>query len=79
MSYNNKDKKILRGWITRILSNEKEIQKDFDSLEPKERLGIIVQLINYSLPKMRSTEITTDQDLNININREVIGGSESKN
>jgi len=65
--------------ITRILSNDKEIEKDFNSLEAKERLGIIVQLINYSLPKMRSTEITADQDLNINIKRVVIGGSESKN
>jgi len=34
---------------------------------------------NYISGVIRSTEIKTDQDLNIKINREVIGGSESKN
>ena len=40
------------------------MQKDLDSLEPKDRLKILLELASYTTPKMRSVDIQNEFDDN---------------
>jgi len=51
----NKLTKELREAINNFLTdNIKEIQKNFDLLEPKDKLYFIEKILSYTLPKMQS-------------------------
>lgn len=47
--------------------NLSQIQSDLDSLEPMERLTIIIQLAKFILPTLKTTELTSDLDKVIEI------------
>lgn len=55
----NKVTKELRNIINDFL-NEKieQVQKDFEILEPKDRVKIYIELLQYSLPKYQSIDST---------------------
>lgn len=59
----NKITADLRRGISNFLSeNWERMQKDFDSLEPKERLAFYEKLLQYGLPRLQSTHLTNDLD-----------------
>jgi len=45
-----------------IKENTDKIQNDFDSLDPKERIDTLIKLLEYSLPKLNRTELSTDSE-----------------
>jgi len=57
----NKITAELRDWVSQFIADNKEqIQQDFESLEPKERIMIFEKLLKYALPALQSTTLTTD-------------------
>jgi hypothetical protein len=49
----NKTTKELRNLINQFVCNNVDtMQKDFDQLEPKDRLRFIDRMLNYALPKL---------------------------
>lgn len=57
----NKITAELREWISGFIhSNVDQIQQDFNSLEPKDRIMIFEKLLKYALPALQSTTLTTD-------------------
>lgn len=57
----NKITAELRDWISQFIHDNKEqIQKDFDGLEPKDRIIMFERLLKYTLPALQSTSLTTD-------------------
>lgn len=60
----NKATKELRNKVQLIIEdNIDQIQKDLDNVEPKERLSFLIQLLNFSLPKLKSVEVTDDKNI----------------
>lgn len=53
---------VRKAFATLIERNIKTMQKDLDSLKPKERLEIIIALAKYVVPTIRAIEITSDGD-----------------
>ena len=56
---------ILTGKFTTV-----QIEQDIATLEPKDRLTVYMKLLEYTIPKMRSTELKTDfglQTITVNI------------
>lgn len=59
----NKATGELREFINGFINDNKDkVQNDFNSLEPKERIDTLIKLMEYSLPKLQRTELTTDSD-----------------
>lgn len=59
----NKTTNDLRQKVTELLENNWEkIQEDIDDLEPRDRLAFIEKLLNYSLPKLRSQDLSINKD-----------------
>ena len=57
----NKITAELRDWISQFVhDNKQQIQQDFDSLEPKDRIMIFEKLLKYALPALQATTVTTD-------------------
>lgn len=55
----NKDIKILRERINNLLDNHfGELEEDFKSLTPKERIDAYIKLLEYAVPKLSRTEIS---------------------
>jgi len=55
----NKVTASLRARINDFLNdNWQNLQKDFDKLEPKDRLQFYEKLLQYGLPRLQSTELT---------------------
>ena len=53
----NKTSKELKEMIADFLArNFDKIQKDFEKLEPKERLKVYCELLQYAVPKLKSIE-----------------------
>jgi len=51
----------LRQRVSNFLSdNWEQFQKDFNSLQPKDRIVFYERLLQYGLPKLQSTELTSD-------------------
>jgi hypothetical protein len=51
----------LRVRINDFLStNWEKMQNDFDALEPKDRLSFYEKLLQYGLPKLQATQLTSD-------------------
>lgn len=54
----NKTTKDLRKWVTGFLQNRTdEIEADWQSLEPKDRVILFEKLLKYSLPALQSNSI----------------------
>lgn len=51
-----------------VENNLSQFQDDLDSLQPYERLTILMQLAKFVLPTLKATELTTDSDKIIEIN-----------
>ena len=59
----NKVTASLRERINDFLSdNWKNLQSDFEKLEPKDRLQFYEKLLQYGLPRLQNTQLTTDLD-----------------
>lgn len=51
----------LREWISQFINeNKDQIQKDFLSLDAKDRIQMFEKLLKYALPSLQSTTLTTD-------------------
>ena len=58
----NKITKQLRERISDFLNEKRpQIEKDFQKLEPKERVLLYERLIQYIVPRLQATEITTPE------------------
>lgn len=63
----NKTTKVSREMIVGVLEKYQEsgmMSEDLEALEPKDRIDIMVKLMNFVLPKMQSTQV----DLTANVN-----------
>ena len=57
----NKTTTDLREWINNFIEGQREqIQKDWEKLEPKDRVVLFEKLLKYSLPTLQATNLTTD-------------------
>jgi hypothetical protein len=53
----NRTTKEIKEAINLIVSNNIDrLQDDIDSLEPKERIKVICDLLNYTIPKLQSIQ-----------------------
>lgn len=62
----NKTTKVSREMIVGVLEKYQEsgmMSEDLEALEPKDRIDIMVKLMNFVLPKMQSTQM----DLTANV------------
>ena len=58
-----KGKNNLREFITDFLEeNTERIKKDFELLEPKDRIVLFEKLLKYSLPTLQATTLSTNLD-----------------
>lgn len=56
-------KNNLRDFITEFLEeNTERIKKDFELLEPKDRIVLFEKLLKYSLPTLQATTLSTNLD-----------------
>ena len=56
-------KNNLREFITEFLEeNTERIKKDFELLEPKDRIVLFEKLLKYSLPTLQATTLNTNLD-----------------
>ena len=56
-------KNNLREFITEFLEeNTERIKKDFELLEPKDRIVLFEKLLKYSLPTLQATTLSTNLD-----------------
>jgi len=56
----------LRVKINDFLSeNFDEVLTEFEKLDPKDKINYFIKLMEYSLPKLRSTEIETKTELSL--------------
>jgi hypothetical protein len=56
-------KNNLREFITDFLEeNTDRIKKDFELLEPKDRIVLFEKLLKYSLPTLQATSLSTNLD-----------------
>lgn len=57
----NKATTDLRQWITNFIDdNREQIQKDWQALDPKDRIVLFEKLLKYALPTLQATTLTTD-------------------
>lgn len=57
----NKATRPLREVITGFVTNNwQQVEKDFKSLEPKDRLLFFEKLLKYSLPTLQAVNVTAD-------------------
>jgi len=60
----NKTTTALRNKMLELVnSNWKQLQKDFTSLEPKERLSMFVSMAKYLLPTLKTIEINDSENV----------------
>jgi hypothetical protein len=57
----NKNTKDLRAWITAFIeSNTAQIEEDWQTLEPKDRIVLFEKLLKYSLPQLQAVSTKID-------------------
>lgn len=57
----NKVTTDLRQWINNFINNNrKQIQQDWQQLEPKDRIVLFERLLKYTLPTLQSTSLDID-------------------
>ncbi|HUZ58682.1 MAG TPA: hypothetical protein VMU83_07865 [Hanamia sp.] len=60
----NKTTTDLRQWINNFIDdNREQIKKDWNSLEPKDRIFLFEKLLKYSLPTLTSTTLNAVVDV----------------
>ena len=57
-STNKVNQPIREKFLELLESNLDQMQSDLDSLEPKDRLKLIIDIAAYCIPKLKATEIT---------------------
>jgi hypothetical protein len=76
----NKATSTTRKWLKTFLDNNQgQIEKDFKALEPKERIQAFERLLQYTLPKMQSSDINLEFEKLSDENLDLIINSLSKN
>ena len=61
----NKNTNAVKECFTTLLEcNLEQLQEDINQLKPYERIKIMLELANYLIPKMKSVEITNDNNEN---------------
>jgi hypothetical protein len=72
-SLNKATKDIRHAFTLLIESNIDTLQQDLDSLEPRERLKLIIELSQYVIPKLRSVDLKSDVEevVTISFNEEI--------
>ena len=64
----NKNSQSIRDAFEKLIENNlPKLQKDLNSLEPKDRLKMIIDLASYVLPKLRSIEAKIEDEKEIRI------------
>ncbi|MEO6134373.1 MAG: DUF5681 domain-containing protein [Ginsengibacter sp.] len=59
----NKTTADLRNWINEFINkNRKQIEKDWKTLDPKDRIVMFEKLLKFSLPTLQATSLTSDFD-----------------
>ena len=65
----NKATKDIRDAFTLLIENNIDtLQKDLDSLEPKERVKLLLDMAQFVVPKLRSVDLKTDEEEIVTIN-----------
>ena len=58
----NKATKDIRDAFTLLIENNIDtLQKDLDSLEPKERVKLLLDMAQFVVPKLRNVDLKTDE------------------
>lgn len=59
----NKVTAVIRKSLTELIEyNLSKVQEDIDQLKPRERVRVIVDLLQYAVPKYQAVQFTTDVD-----------------
>ena len=61
-SLNRATKDIRDAFSLLIQNNIDTLQKDLDSLEPKERVKLLLDMAQFVVPKLRSVDLKTDEE-----------------
>ena len=61
-SLNRATKDIRDAFSLLIENNIDTLQKDLDSLEPKERVKLLLDMAQFVVPKLRSVDLKTDEE-----------------
>jgi hypothetical protein len=61
-SLNRATKDIRDAFSLLIQNNIDTLQKDLDSLEPKERVKLLLDMAQFVVPKLRSIDLQTDEE-----------------
>jgi len=57
----NKTTTDLRQWINNFIDdNREQIKKDWNGLEPKDRIMLFEKLLKYALPTLQATNLISD-------------------
>ena len=75
----NRATKDIRDAFTLLIENNIDtLQKDLDSLEPKERVKLLLDMAQFVVPKLRSIDLQTDEEEIVTIDfNESIGWDET--
>jgi len=77
-SLNRATKDIRDAFSLLIENNIDTLQKDLDSLEPKERVKLLLGMAQFVVPKLRSVDLKTDEEEIVTIDfNESIGWDET--
>lgn len=69
----NKLTKEIRTVLKDLIYKElDEVQEHLDSLEPKQRIELVIKLIPYVLPKVESISYSTNEPLDFGFNSEIL-------
>ena len=72
-SLNRATKDIRDAFSLLIENNIDTLQKDLDSLEPKERVKLLLDMAQFVVPKLRSVDLKSDveETITIDFNEEI--------
>jgi len=77
-SLNRATKDIRDAFSLLIENNIDTLQKDLDSLEPKERVKLLLDMAQFVVPKLRSIDLKTDEEEIVTIDfNESVGWNET--
>ena len=77
-SLNRATKDIRDAFSLLIENNIDTLQKDLDSLEPKERVKLLLDMAQFVVPKLRSIDLQTDEEEIVTIDfNESVGWNET--
>ena len=59
-STNKATSKVREAFTQLVEQNLNQMQQDLDSLDPKDRIKLIIDLANFTIPKLRAIELQAD-------------------